>query len=483
MQNLTRQRAVAEGTTRNAAEAINAGRVLAQRRGAAPRGRWWRDARRRRLLALADLGAAAIATAVVAIPLTAAPWAFLTLPLWPLVAKLFGLYDHDHRALRHSTADEVPAILASLLVCTSIATGIFALSPSMTLSPGSVLLLFGAAFVLTIGLRSLTRWLWWKLTPPELVGVIGDRTVMATLRRKFELFREVHLELATELEIRKLDRGGKRTDELLAFANGVDRIVVAAEGVEAELIGELKALCRQFQVKLSVVSPLRGEALPSEPAVNLGDLPILEYNVWDRSRSTLLIKRLFDLFASSVGLLAFSPFALVIAIAIKLDSPGPVFFSQIRAGIGGRPFRMYKFRTMSADAESELEQLVDLDELDEPVFKLRDDPRITRAGKLLRRLSADEVPQLVNVLMGEMSIVGPRPEQVELVERYSEEEQVRLLIKPGVTGPMQVFGRGGLTFSERLAVEVDYIENASLGRDLRILVHTFPAVIRGTGAY
>lgn len=480
---MTRQRAVAEGTTQDTAEAVTAGHVLARRRSGIPRGRWWRDARRRRLLALADVVAAAIATAAATIATTGALWVLLTLPLWPLVAKLFGLYDRDHRALRHSTAEEVPAILASVLVCTSIVTAILALSPTTTLAPPSVLLLFGSALVLTIGLRALTRWLWWRWTSPELVGVIGDRSVMATLRRKFELFREVHLELASELEIRNLGRGESRTGELLAFAEGVDRIVIAAEGAEADLIGELKGLCRQLQVKLSVVSPLRGQALPSEPAVHLGDLPILEYNTWDRSRSTLLIKRLFDVATSSVGLVLFSPFAIVIAVAIKLDSPGPVLFSQIRAGIDGRPFRMYKFRTMSADAEAELDELVDLDELDEPAFKLRDDPRVTGVGGVLRRFSIDEVPQLVNVLMGEMSIVGPRPEQVELVERYSEAERVRLLVKPGMTGPMQVFGRGELTFSERLAVEVDYIENASLGRDLRILIHTIPAVVRGTGAY
>jgi lipopolysaccharide/colanic/teichoic acid biosynthesis glycosyltransferase len=138
---------------------------------------------------------------------------------------------------------------------------------------------------------------------------------------------------------------------------------------------------------------------------------------------------------------------------------------------------------MSVDAEANLDKLVDIEELEEPVFKLKDDPRVTRVGAFLRRLSIDEVPQLINVLAGEMSIVGPRPEQVELVERYSDAERVRLTVKPGVTGPMQVFGRGELTFSERLAVEIQYIENPSLGQDLRILIHTLPAVMRGTGAF
>jgi lipopolysaccharide/colanic/teichoic acid biosynthesis glycosyltransferase len=144
---------------------------------------------------------------------------------------------------------------------------------------------------------------------------------------------------------------------------------------------------------------------------------------------------------------------------------------------------MYKFRTMRIDAEERLEDVVSLEELEDPMFKIRDDPRVTRVGRVLRRLSIDEVPQLFNVLVGEMSIVGPRPEQVEIVERYSPEDRFRLTVKPGVTGPMQVFGRGELTFAERLAVELEYIENRSLTRDLRIVLHTVPAVVRGTGAF
>jgi lipopolysaccharide/colanic/teichoic acid biosynthesis glycosyltransferase len=144
---------------------------------------------------------------------------------------------------------------------------------------------------------------------------------------------------------------------------------------------------------------------------------------------------------------------------------------------------MYKFRTMVVNAESMLEDVVTLGALHEPVFKLRDDPRVTRIGRIIRRTSLDELPQLINVLMGDMSLVGPRPEQVELVELYTRDERVRLAVKPGMTGPMQVFGRGQLTFDERLALEREYIENLSLGRDLRILALTLPAVIAGDGAF
>jgi lipopolysaccharide/colanic/teichoic acid biosynthesis glycosyltransferase len=144
---------------------------------------------------------------------------------------------------------------------------------------------------------------------------------------------------------------------------------------------------------------------------------------------------------------------------------------------------MYKLRTMRADAEESLGDVVSISTLEEPMFKLREDPRVTRLGRRLRRFSLDELPQLVNVLRGDMSIVGPRPEQMELVDRYRPEHRFRLDVKPGMTGPMQINGRGELTFSERLAVELDYVENVSLARDLRILLETVPSTLRGTGAW
>ena len=194
-------------------------------------------------------------------------------------------------------------------------------------------------------------------------------------------------------------------------------------------------------------------------------------------------KRVMDLALGAVFLIvAALPMALT-ALALKLDSPGTVFFRQTRIGQDGRPFRILKFRTMVARAEELLPQLVDLAGLEQPAFKIKDDPRVTRVGRVLRRYSLDELPQLVNVLAGEMSLVGPRPEEAALVERYTDDQRRRLAVKPGLTGPMQVNGRGDLPFEARLALELDYIERYSLRRDVAILLRTIPAVIQGNGAY
>jgi lipopolysaccharide/colanic/teichoic acid biosynthesis glycosyltransferase len=196
-----------------------------------------------------------------------------------------------------------------------------------------------------------------------------------------------------------------------------------------------------------------------------------------------LLKFLMDLMGATLGMIVAAPLCLVIAVAIKLDSPGPVLYVQERVGANGRTFRLLKFRTMVHGADQQLGELIDLVNLEEPAFKLRNDPRVTRVGAFLRRTSLDELPQFLNVLRREMSLVGPRPEEVWLVRLYNDHQRRRLAVKPGMTGPMQVNGRGDLTFAQRLELELDYIEHYSLRRDFAILLKTLPAVVKGYGAY
>src|SRR3954470_7818389 len=268
--------------------------------------------------------------------------------------------------------------------------------------------------------------------------------------------------------------------ELIAYAAGFDRVVLASERIDAREIAAMADVCRDQGVKLSLVSPLRGQATPHQIS-RLAELPVFEYLTADVSRSTLMLKRVLDLVVGIPLMILALPLLPLIALAIWLEDRGPVFFIQTRGGLEGAPFRLLKFRTMHVGADRSLEEI--LDELPEPMFKFRSDPRVTRVGRVLRRLSLDELPQLWNLLRGDMSLVGPRPEQLELVERYGPEHRFRLDVKPGLTGPMQIHGRGELTFEERLAVELDYVENVSIGRDLRILALTPVSIVRGTGAF
>jgi lipopolysaccharide/colanic/teichoic acid biosynthesis glycosyltransferase len=195
------------------------------------------------------------------------------------------------------------------------------------------------------------------------------------------------------------------------------------------------------------------------------------------------IKRLADVVGGAVGMLLSIPFILLAAVLIKLEDGGPVFFVQERAGENGKPFRLVKLRSMVVGAEDRVGSMLKDNSLHGPAFKFPNDPRVTRIGRILRRWSLDEIPQFWNVFVGEMSLVGPRPEETWVVAQYDDEQRQRLAIKPGMTGPMQVSGRGELDMGDRLALELDYIKGYSLIRDLGYLLRTLPAVVRGRGAF
>jgi lipopolysaccharide/colanic/teichoic acid biosynthesis glycosyltransferase/glycosyltransferase involved in cell wall biosynthesis len=195
-----------------------------------------------------------------------------------------------------------------------------------------------------------------------------------------------------------------------------------------------------------------------------------------------IAKRLMDIVGALIGLVFSTPLMAALAVLIKLDSPGPIFFSQVRVGENGRPFRIIKLRSMVQNAEDLLPQLVDLEKLESPAFKIEGDPRVTHIGRFLRRTSLDELPQFWNVLVGNMSLVGPRPEEVALVQKYNDWHRKRLAVKPGMTGPMQVNGRGDLSLDERVRLELEYIDNYSIWSDLVFLIRTLPAVFFCRGA-
>lgn len=212
--------------------------------------------------------------------------------------------------------------------------------------------------------------------------------------------------------------------------------------------------------------------------------PMLELADVGRHRITASsLKRLFDVVLSVLGIIGTLPLWVMIAVAIELDSTGPVFFVQERIGQNARPFRFLKFRSMRLDAESRLDDLRASNEVDGPVFKMRNDPRVTRVGRIIRRTSLDELPQLLNVLLGDMSLVGPRPPLASEVLHYRPEDRIRLSVKPGLTCLWVLRGRSNCNFDRWMEYDREYIRRSSLWLDLMILVRTIWIVVGGRGAY
>lgn len=197
----------------------------------------------------------------------------------------------------------------------------------------------------------------------------------------------------------------------------------------------------------------------------------------------LAVKRLIDIVVSLIAILVLIPLSLVVAVAIKLDSKGPVLFKQARVGRNGGLFTLYKFRSMHENADQIKQSLGDMNEAQGPVFKIKHDPRITKVGAFIRKTSLDELPQFINVLRGEMSLVGPRPPLPQEVEKYTDYQRGRLAVKPGLTCLWQVQGRSSVSFDRWVELDLEYIRRQSILLDLSIMVKTIPAVLKGTGAW
>jgi exopolysaccharide biosynthesis polyprenyl glycosylphosphotransferase len=460
-----------------------------------PEGSRRRGSLLRRLLALGDWTALIAALLVVTATTSSTDladlfWAVLFSPSWILVVKLHGLYDHDHRRIRHSTLDEVPSLVSATVLGTLVIDGLLAVSPVGPLSPKSAIALGVGTLVGSFVLRGVLRWVWHRATPVALGLVIGPPATVDTVARRVVTHPETRLHLvgylsaSREEDSAELPRLGSLADiSEVAEVTGIERVVVTEQQMSELAAERLIEECKKAGLALTFLPQHYGLLGPGIELNRLAELPVLDFRFSDPPRSTQAMKRATDVVVSGVLLALLSPLLLLTALAILVDSGRPVFFRQVRAGKDGVPFTMLKFRTMVADAEERLGELIDLSKLSEPAFKIPDDPRVTRVGKFLRRTSVDELPQLINVLRGEMSLVGPRPEEEAIVALYDERQRGRLAIKPGLTGPMQVYGRGDLTFEERLAMERDYLDNLSLLTDLQILMRTPRAIMRGEGAY
>jgi exopolysaccharide biosynthesis polyprenyl glycosylphosphotransferase len=271
--------------------------------------------------------------------------------------------------------------------------------------------------------------------------------------------------------------------ELLAREPAVDTVFVALPSHLHSEIAEVLRICQRHGVQVRVVPDLFQLSLNRVEFNNLAGIPMLNAREVRISPTGQVLKRVMDLVVVALVSIPAAFITVVTAAAVRLESPGPAFFWQERIGYRGRPFKMAKFRSMVVGAEEQREMLQPYNEATGPIFKIRQDPRTTRVGRFIRRLSLDELPQLYNVLIGEMSLVGPRPPLPDEVEQYQPWHLQRLEVRGGITGLWQVSGRSDLTFDEQCLLDIYYIENWSLAMDLRIILQTIPHVLFGRGAY
>jgi exopolysaccharide biosynthesis polyprenyl glycosylphosphotransferase len=448
-----------------------------------------RDAVFRRLLAVADLVSATAGLALIGqvtgrgIPAASAA----TIPLIVLVAKMLGRYDRDEVVLLKSTLDEIPALLglagAYTLTWSFVA---FLAGVRMDLRGGGVFVLWASICLALILTRLVARYVAQLLAPMERVLLVGDEGAPERLAQALASDPGARIELAglVSLEGDPAANGGgfpepseqrrptfEDLDEIVRQLD-IHRVFLVPTSADSETLLEAVRRALTVGVKVSIVPRLLEVVGSSVEFDVVGGVTVLGVRRPGLSWSSRVVKRTTDIIGAVVGLILTAPLGAVVALAIKLDSPGPVFFQQRRIGRDGEPFDVIKFRSMVDGAEAARAALESLNETD-GIFKLGADPRLTRVGRLIRKSSIDELPQLLNVLRGEMSLVGPRPLIVDEDRLIEGRHRDRLQLAPGMTGPWQVLGPTRPPLSEMVKTDYLYTANWSLWTDMKIILRTF----------
>ncbi len=418
-----------------------------------------------------------------------------TLPAWVVVAKLYRLYDRDEERTDHTTSEDVVGVFqlvavgAWLFLAAAWATGLA--HPTVPRLLTFCLLAILLVSFLRAGARAICRR---SMAYIQNTVIVGADHVGQLIARKFLQHPEYGINVVGFVDTAPKEyRPGLdqlpflgRPEEITEIVERLDveRVVVAFSDASDEETLELIRSLKDTLVQVDVV-PRLFEIVSSGAEVHTVEgLPLVGLPPPRLSRSSRLLKRTMDVALSLVGLILFAPVFATVALLIKLDSPGPVFFRQERMGIGNRTFRIFKFRTMVRDADDRKAEFAHLNkharETGDPrMFKIPNDPRVTKLGRFLRRYSLDELPQLINVLKGDMSLVGPRP-LILAEDRYVEGwARKRLDLKPGMTGLWQVLGRSAIPFEEMVKLDYLYVTTWSLWNDCRLLFRTLPLVLKG----
>ncbi len=407
-----------------------------------------------------------------------------------LVSKTFGLYDRDEALLHKTTLDETPKLfhVATLGALLAWLAGGFVVNV-IALNRREALLLWLLLLVLLVVMRSATRALVLRVVPAERCLFIGDVASAETIRSKLSSHSGVKAEMVAHLDLDDVDAwsahtfSAQRLSEIRNLARSLDvhRAIVAPGSVDAGEMLDVVRTLKAVGVRVSVLPRLLEVVGSSVEFDDLHGVMIMGVRRFELTRSSAAVKRAFDLIGASLGLLAISPLMFAIAVAIKLDSRGSVFFRQPRVGRHGKHFNMLKFRTMVPNADKMKDALRDRNEAQAGLFKIADDPRVTRVGRLLRSSALDELPQLLNIIRGEMSLVGPRPLVIDEDRHVEGWHRRRLELKPGMTGPWQILGPARVPLREMGAIDYLYIANWSLWGDVKILLRTVPHVLGRRG--
>jgi exopolysaccharide biosynthesis polyprenyl glycosylphosphotransferase len=406
----------------------------------------------------------------------------LIIPFGPRLLELQGFYEYPlQKTIVKSLRQVVPALLwLTILICGC------AIFFRLSLNSRSVILLFGLVGTVTLVIKERIVVLY--LRGRVARGDHRERVIVAGSSEEIsDLLERFRFDQWSEIEIVKtIDIAVEPISELVRSLHeySVGRVIFAAGRTELGRVQEAIAACELEGVEAWLIADFVRTSIARAGFDMFGSQPMLVFRSTPNLSWELVSKRTIDFVGALIGLTLLAPFMLVVAVVIKMTSPGPAIFSQMRCGRHGEPFRMFKFRSMYTDAEQRRQELDVFNQMSGPVFKLDDDPRVTPFGRWLRKFSVDELPQLFNVLGGQMSLVGPRPLPTYEVESFSNPAQRRRLsVKPGITCLWQIGGRNEVRdFQAWVKLDLEYIDNWSIWLDMRILFRTIPAVLLGHGA-